>query len=160
VGAWLALVAENEAVGTVGGVLAVAAAALLLAALALRLAVLVPAAVGLLGLSYALSLLVDGGGLDTRAPFVAAALFAVAELAYWTLELRDAVADEPGAVLRRVSLVAGLAVLVVGLGLVLLTVVELVDAGGRGVELLGVLAAVAALALLALAARRGGAGAA
>ena len=44
--------------------------------------------------------------LDTRAPLVAGALFVVAELGYWSLELRGAVADEPGTYLRRVALLA------------------------------------------------------
>lgn len=95
----------------------------------------------------------DGAPLDTRAAFVAAALLAVGELGYWTLELREAVADEPGLLLRRVALLAGLAAVTVGIGVALLALVELVQADGRALEALGVVAAVAALALLALAAR-------
>ena len=93
-------------------------------------------------------------GLDTRAPVVAAALFGVAELAYWSLELRGAVADEPGTYFRRAALLALMLAGVVAIGIALLAVVEAVSAGGLAVELVGAAAAVAAVALVALAARR------
>ena len=124
---------------------------LLAGGLVLRWPVLVPAALVALGGGYATLLGLEGGALDERAPLVAAALFVVAELAYWSLELRDAVADEPGAYARRLALVAalGLGALAVGAGLL-----AVVDAGGGiGLEVVGAAAAVAALAIVALAAR-------
>ena len=124
---------------------------LLASGVVLRWPVLVPAALVALGGGYATLLGLEGGALDERAPLVAAALFVVAELAYWSLELRDAVADEPGAYARRLALVAalGLGALAVGAGLL-----AVVDAGGGiGLEVVGAVAAVAALAIVALAAR-------
>lgn len=130
------------------------AVVLLAGGLALRRPVAVPLAVLALGGGYATLLGVEGGALDGRAPVVGAALFLVAELAYWSLELREAVADEAGAYGRRVAL---LAVLVLGALAVGVGLVALVDAGGDrglGLDLLGAAAAVAALALVALSTRR------
>ncbi len=81
-------------------------------------------------------------------------LFAAAELGYWSLELRDAVADEPGAYLRRLGLLAGLALGALALGQLLLAFVDLGERGGIAIEAVGVGAAVAALAIVALAGRR------
>ncbi|HWH06615.1 MAG TPA: hypothetical protein VNT23_09290 [Gaiellaceae bacterium] len=127
---------------------------MLAAALAARFAPLVPVGVALLGAEYALLLVSGGEALDTRAAFVAAALLGVAEVSYWALELREAVADEPGLVLRRVALLSGLALLTVATGLGLLTLVELAGTEGRALELAGAVAAVVALALLAATAHR------
>lgn len=91
--------------------------------------------------------------LDVRAPFLAALLFAAAELAYWSLELRGALADEPGTYLRRIALLAALLVATLAAGTGLLALVEAVTAGGPGLDVLGAGAAVGAIALLALAAR-------
>jgi hypothetical protein len=133
------------------GVFAVAVLAL---GLALRFAPAVPVGVVTLASAYAALLGHEVDGLDTRAPVVAAVLFAIAELAYWSLELRGAVADEPGTYFRRVALLAIMLAGVIALGTVLLAVVEAVSAGGLAVELAGAVAAVTAVALVALAARR------
>jgi len=133
---------------------AVTATLLLAAGLALRLALAIPAAVAILGTEYAALLGFEGEALDTRAPVVAAALLAVAELGYWSLELRRPVADEAGTSLRRLGLLAALLVGVLALGVVLLVLVEAMSADGPAVDLLGAVAAVGALALLALAARQ------
>jgi hypothetical protein len=85
---------------------------------------------------------------------VAAAIFGAAELAYWSLELRTPVVDEPGTYLRRIALLATLVLGAVGFGTLVLTLVEAVAAGGVALDILGVAAALGALALLALAARR------
>ncbi len=131
----------------------VLAALLLAAGLATRIALAVPAAVVLLGAEYVALLGVEGAGLDSRAPLVAGAMLAVAELSYWSLELRSDVTDEPGAYPRRLALLAGLLVGVTTFGVVLLAIVEAVQAAGPAVDLLGATAAVVALLLLALAAR-------
>jgi len=115
-----------------------------------------PVAVALLGTEYVALLAFEGEALDTRAPVVAAALLAVAELGYWSLELRGPVADEAGTSLRRLGLLAALLLGVLALGVVVLALAEAVSAGGPAVDLLGAVAAVSALALLALAARRTG----
>ena len=130
---------------------------ILAAGLTLRVAAALSVAVAILGSEYVALLGFEGEALDTRAPVVAAALLAVAELGYWSLELRRPVADEAGTSLRRLGLLAGLLVGVVALGVVLLVLVEAVSAGGPAIDLLGAAAAIGALALLALAARRGGA---
>jgi hypothetical protein len=118
----------------------------------------VPLAVLALGGGYATALAIDGGPLDGRAPVVAAALFLVAELGYWSLELRDAVADEAGAHLRRIGLLSALALGALAVGAALLALVDTDPLGGVGLEALGAVAAVAALALVALGARRADAG--
>lgn len=130
------------------------AAALLAGGLVLRQPLAVPVAVGLLAAPYVASLAFELDGIDTRAPLLAAALFTVAELAYWSLELRGALADEPGTYLRRIALLAGLAVATIAAGTVVLAVVEGVSARGTAVDLIGAVAAVGAIALLALAASR------
>ena len=139
----------RTAIGSTGGL----AVLLLVGGLLPRLSFAIPLGIAFLGFAYALLLLVEENALDTRAPFVAAALFAVAELAYFSLELRDAVADEPGTYLRRVGLVAVLSVAVIALGVAILALAESSGRGGALVQLLGALAAVGALALIARAAR-------
>lgn len=122
--------------------------------LILRIPAVVPAGIVLVGLGYAASLAVQNDALDARAPVVAAALFAAAELGYWSLELRDAVADEPGAYLRRLGLLAGLTLGSLALGQLLLALVDVSERSGIAIEAVGVVAAVAALAIVALASRR------
>jgi hypothetical protein len=108
-----------------------------------------------LGAAYAGSLFLPERGIDREAPLVAAGFVLLAELAYWTLELRSPLAPEPGMMARRASLVAaaGVGALVVAAVVAVATVVEL----GEGVlaDLLGVAAAVAALAIVARLAQRG-----
>ena len=133
---------------------AVFAAAALAVGLAFRFAPAVPTAVVVLGACYAAVLGRDVERIDTRAPVVAAALFALAELAYWSTELRAAVADEPGTYLRRVALLAGWLLAVIAAGTIVLALVEAIEVGGIAVELVGAAAAVAALALVARAASR------
>jgi hypothetical protein len=107
-----------------------------------------------LGLAYALRILSGEDTLDGRAPVVAVALFLTAELCYWALELRSTVAEEAGAYLRRIGLLAASALGVLVLGIALLALVEAVQSGGVAVDALGAAAAVATLAFLALASRR------
>jgi hypothetical protein len=130
---------------------------LLAAGLALRVSLAIPVAIALLGTEYVTLLGFEGEALDARAPLVAATLLAVAELGFWSLELRGPVAEEAGTSLRRLALLAGLLLGVLALGVVLLALVDAVSAGGPAVDLLGAVAAVGALALLAVAARRTGA---
>lgn len=155
-GGWLAAVTEADVLVRANAAAAVCATAVLLAALVLRWAMLVPAAVALVGAEYAALLGFEGEGLDLRAPLVAAALFAAAELAYWSLELRGGVADEAGTHLRRVAVLASFLVATVALGLALLSLVEAVTVDGAALQVAGAAAAVGAVALLALAARRTG----
>lgn len=126
----------------------------LAAGLVLSIPITVPVAITLLGGEYVLILAVEADSLDTRAPLVAGALLAVAELAYWSLELRVPVVDEPGTYLRRIAFLATLVLGVIVFGVAVLTLVEAVAAGGVAIDILGAVAALGALALLALAARR------
>jgi hypothetical protein len=151
---WLALGSEDQLVRSANAVAGVLACVLLAAGLTLRRPVAVPLAVLALGTGYGVSLGVEGGAIDTRAPALAAALFLLAELAYWSLELREAVADEPGAYLRRVGLLSALALGALAVGAGLLAVVDAGERGGVALEALGAFAAVAALAIVALATRR------
>jgi len=152
-GTWLSLAAE-EALRSATLLLVLAAGVALAAGLALRRPIGIPAAIFLLGAAYALRLLAEEDALDQRAPILAAALFATAELAYWSLELREGVADEAGAHLRRIGLLAGISLGTLALGIGLLALVAGIGTGGVAVEALGAAAAVATLALLALASRR------
>ncbi len=127
---------------------------MLAAGLVLRRPVVIPAAVCVLAAPYVAALGFEIDGLDTRAPLLAGLLFVTAELAYWSLELRGALADEPGTYLRRVALLAGLAVGAIAAGTVVLAVVEGVAARGTAVDIAGALAAVGAVALLMLAASK------
>ena len=130
------------------------AVVLLVTGLAFRVSVAVPVAVALLGAGYAAVVGFEDEALTAQAPLVAAALYAVAELAYWSLELRSAVVDERGTYLRRLALLAGSLAGLTLLGVGVLAVVEAVEAAGTGVDLVGAAGAIAAVALLALAARR------
>src|SRR6185503_2433741 len=153
-GLWFAVLTENEYLVRANIVVSVVALTVLAAGLALSFSVAVPISKRLLGGEYVAILGFETDVLDTQAPLVAGALLAVAELAYWSLELRTPVVDEAGTYLRRIALLATLVLGVVGVGAVMLTLVELVAAGGVAVDLLGAIAALGALALLALAARR------
>lgn len=153
-GAWLAVLAEDGYLARANILITVVALAVLVAGLVLSVPVTVPAAVALLGAEYVAILGFETDALDTRAPLVAGGLLAVAELAYWSLELRVPVVDEAGTYLRRIALLATVLLGVVGIGAVVLTLVEVVAAGGIAVDILGAAAALGAIALLGLAARR------
>jgi hypothetical protein len=153
-GTWFAAIADDGPLVRANVVATVVALTLLAAGLGLRLPVTVPLAIAVLGAEYVAILGFEADALDTQAPLVAGALLAIAELAYWSLELRGAVVDEAGTYLRRVALLATLVVGVVGVGAIMLTLVEVIAAGGIAVDILGAAAAFGALGLLALAARR------
>jgi len=153
-GAWFAMLADDGYLARANVMVTVAALAVLVAGLVLSLPVTVPAAVALLGAEYVGLLAFDADALDARAPLVAGALLAVAELGYWSLDLRGLVTDEAGTYLRRIAFLALLVLGVIGVGAVVLTLVEAIAAGGVAVDILGAAAALGALALLALAARR------
>jgi hypothetical protein len=130
------------------------AAALLVAGLVLRWPLVIPVTVALLAAPYTAVLAFEQDSLDARAPVLAAVLFSLAELAYWSLERRGTLADEPGTQLRRVSLLATLVGATVVGGTGILALVAETGARGPAVDLLGAAAALGALALLALAAAR------
>ena len=153
-GVWIAAIAEDGYLMRAALLLTVGAALLLGAALALRLPVLIPVAIGLLGAPYVAHLVFEADALDTRAPLIAGLLLTVTELAYWSLELRGMLADEPGTYLRRVALLALLVVGTFAGGTAILALVEGVAARGTVVDVVGAVAAVAGIGLLTLAAAR------
>ena len=155
-GTWFAVLAEDGYLARTNVFVTIVALALLAGGLVLSIPATIPAAVALLGAEYVAILGFETDALHTQAPLVAGALLAVAELAYWSLELRVPVADEAGTYLRRIALLATLLLGVVGLGAVVLTLVEVVAAGGIAVDIAGAAAALGAVALLALAAHRTG----
>jgi hypothetical protein len=122
--------------------------------LLLRVHAVVPAAIVLLGGEYALVLSVDGAALDTRSAVVAAGLLVTAELAYWSLELRAEITDEPGSYTRRLAVLALLALGALTLSGVLLAVVDVAGREGLAIEIAGAAAAFAAVVLLWSLARR------
>jgi hypothetical protein len=129
------------------------AAALITAGLVIRRPIGIPVAIVLLAAPYVAVLGFEVDGLDTRAPLIAALLFSVAELAYWSLELRGTLAAEPGTYVRRLALLAALAMGTIAGGTVVLVLAEQVAADGPAFEIAGAAAAVGAIALLALAVR-------
>jgi hypothetical protein len=114
----------------------------------------VPAAIVLLGGEYALVLSIGDVSLETRAAVVAAGLLVVAELAFWSLELRAEITDEPGSYARRLAVLALLALGALALAGALLAVVDLEGRGGLAIELAGAVAAFGAFILLWSLARR------
>ncbi len=153
---WLAVAADEGMLVRANATLGATAAVLLAAGLVLRVPLAVPVAVALLGAGYVAVLGFERETLDTHAPLLAAALLGLAELGYWSLELRGEVTDEPGVYLRRVALLAVQLAGVTTAGIVLLAIVEGVETGGAAIDVLGAVAAMGTLALLALAARRVG----
>jgi hypothetical protein len=124
------------------------------AGLLLRRPAGIPAALVLLGGGYSLFLTAEDVSLDRRAAVIAAALLLVSELAYWSLELRSGIADEPGSYLRRVAMLALLALGAAAVAGGLLALVDVTGRGGLAVEIAGVGAALAALLVLLGLARR------
>lgn len=137
--------------GSVLALLGIAGWLLLAGALAAGLPAGVVPGVVVLGAEYALSL---GSAVDGRAPLYAAGLLVVAELSYWSLELRIGITADPGTMRVRAVLVAALTASAVVLGGIMLGLSGLRLGGGLGWEVVGLAAAVGALALVAALARR------
>ena len=155
IGAWLSATADDEYLAQAALMTTSLAVAALAAALVLRRPAAVPAAIVLLASPYVAIVALEAEGIDTAAPALAAALYLVAELAYWSLELRGHISDEPGTYLRRASVLAGLVLLTIALGTGVLGLAQVIAARGTAVDALGAVAAAGAIALLALAAARG-----
>ena len=143
-------VAIAERSGTAWGTATIGAVAvvLLVGGLALRLPAGVTTALVLIGGSYGVALAVENEPLDRAAPAFAAALLLCAELAWWSLELRERIAGEAGSQLRRLAFELMLAVGALALGGVLLAAVDVVRVEGLLVIALGAAAAAAALAVV------------
>ena len=117
-------------------------------ALAGRWPSLLPWGIVGVGAGYTVFLALRGVTVDPRAPIVGAALFAAAELAFWSLEPRHGW-SEPAVVVRQVLFV-GLGALGTALVGALLLVAVAGTSGGVGYEALGVGAAVLTLAIVAV----------
>ena len=154
IGSWLSSTADDEHLAQAALLATSLAVVTLATALVLRLAAAIPVAIALLASPYVAVLAFEAEGLDTAAPALAGGLYLVAELAYWSLEVRGHIAAEPGTSLRRAAVLAGLVLLTIALGTGVLVLVEGVAARGIAVDVLGAAAAVGAIALLALAASR------
>lgn len=132
----------------------VGAAGLLLVSLALagRWPSLLPLGLAGVGAAYAAYLSLRSGTIDPWAPVVAAALFAAAEFAYWSIERQEGRAER-AVLVRRVALIGAGA-----LGTAILGSVLLLAAGGGSsglaLEAVGVVAAIALLAVIAFLAAR------
>jgi hypothetical protein len=111
-----------------------------------------PLGLGLVGASYGVYVALRSGAVDARAPAVAAGLFAVAELGFWSLE-RVPSPSEGTVVVRRVAALVG-GVLVTAFVGGLLLVLATGATGGVGLEAAGVAAAVVALGAIAWLASR------
>jgi hypothetical protein len=150
----VALVDGSELALAIGVRVTAVAVVVLVAAVVLEWSSLVPVVLFGIGGAYATRLALDDPPLDVRVAAVGGLLYLAAELAYWSLEKDDAVAGEPGAVWRRVSVVIAFAVGALVLTAFPLALLDVVQARGLAVDLIGAAAAAGALLVLALAARR------
>jgi hypothetical protein len=144
-------VASDRLPEVAGGV-GVAGCALMALALFTRWRTTFPLGLALVGTSYGVYVALRSGAVDARAPAVAAALFAAAELGFWSLE-RTPSRSERAVLVRRVATLA-VTVLLTALVGSLLLVLATGASGGVGLEAAGVAAAVLALALIARLASR------
>jgi peptidoglycan/LPS O-acetylase OafA/YrhL len=132
------------------GLLGVAGLAFVFLAVALGRAGLVTPGLVVLFAGYATSVVVrDSDSLDPAAPLVGGALLVVAELAYWSVELRGKQPEDRSVVVRRLATLAALTAAAVVVGAVVLATTTLPLGGGLVWNAVGVAAAVAALALIA-----------
>jgi hypothetical protein len=133
------------------GVLALAAVVLLAVSLAAPLPSLFPWPLVILAALYAWTL--GSGEIDQWAPLYAGAFLAVAELAYWSVELRGRAQDSERLTERRAALIAVLSLLGVTAGSLVLAATSLEIGSGIALDLVGVAAAVGALVVVARLAR-------
>jgi hypothetical protein len=144
-------VASDRLPELAGGV-GVAGCALMAFALFTRWRTTFPFGLALAGASYGVDVALRNGAVDARAPAVAAALFAAAELGFWSLE-RTPSRSEAAVLVRRIAALAASVLLTALVGSLLL-VLATGATGGVGLEAAGVAAAVLALALIARLASR------
>jgi hypothetical protein len=153
-GLWLSRAAEDDYLASATLLATGVACSLVAAALVLRRPVTIPFALAVLVAPYVAMLAFEVDALDERAPVLAGALLATSELAYWSLELRAPLADEPGTYLRRISLLALLVLGTVVGGTAILALVAGVGARGTAIDVAGAVAALGAVALLVVVASR------
>ena len=115
----------------------------------------VPWVVVVLGGTYAASLFLPQRGVDETAPLFAAAFLLLAELTFWTAELRAPLSPAPGMLERRVFVIAAATLGATLVAAFALTATAVPLGGGVLADLLGVAAAIGALAIVAWLAQRG-----
>jgi hypothetical protein len=125
--------------------------AILALAVAVPLPSLVPWPLVILGGAYAWSL--GDGAVDQWAPVYAGGVLAIAELVYWSVELRGRAHDAERLTERRAALIAALALATVVAGGLVLAATSLRIGSGIAVDALGAAAAVVALGIVAVLAR-------
>jgi hypothetical protein len=132
----------------------ISAAAVVLLALALArpFPSLLPWPLVALAAAYAWKL--AGGALDQWAPVYAGGFVAVAELAYWSVELRGRAHDAARLIDRRAALIATICLGGVAAGGLVLAATAVGIGSGVATDLIGVAAAIGALAVVASLARR------
>ena len=109
----------------------------------------------LLAAEYAAALAARGAAdVDAAAPLVGAGLLVVAELAYWSLELRGPGYEESRVVARRLGALAALAFLSIVLGAFVVVLTAAPLGGGLAWDAVGVAAAGGTLAIVAWLAHR------
>ena len=134
------------ALGAIGGLL-------LLFGLVRQADDLLPWSLGLVGVAYTIAILARGSGVDEGAPLVGVALLLCAESATWSLDERWAIATERAVVRARATALAGLALVGLGVGALVLALAAAPVGGGLGWTVLGSAAAVLVVALAARSAR-------
>ena len=133
------------------GAVGIVAVVLLALAVAAGFPSLIPWPLVLLAGAYVWK--IGGGAVDQWAPVYAGALLGVAELAYWSLELRGRAQELERLTERRAGLIVALAVGAVAFGGLVFAATALRIGSGVAIDLLGAAAAVGALAVLASVAR-------
>ena len=123
----------------------IGALAVLAVGLILAWSPLVALAIALVGGSYAAELALDDAPLDRLAPALAALVLVAAELAYWSLDERERIADDEGGRARHVAFVAALALGALLVGALLLALVDLIQTRSLALDVAGAVAAAAAL---------------
>ena len=110
----------------------------------------------LLAGEYALALTLGDGDeqVDAAAPFYAGGLLLLAELAYWSIELRAPGREDAGLIVRRLAALGALVLTSVALGTFVVAATAVSLSAGLLLDVIGAAAAVATLAFLARLARR------
>lgn len=139
-----------EGTGALGGL----GALVLAVALVRTHAALVVWPVALLGVAYAIALVVRGSGIDDGAPLVAVGLFLCAELASWSIDERLRVPAERGVALARAFALAGLAIASLAVAALAVALAAAPAGAGLAWTILGAASAVAVVGVAAAVARR------
>lgn len=124
-------------------------AALLLLVLLRGVEELLPWALGVLGVIYAIVILTRHSGVDEGAPLVGAGLLLCGELAAWSLEERPPIRAEHAVVFARSTAVAALAIAGVAVSGIVVAVAAAPFGGGLAWTSLGALAVVLIVAIVA-----------